>query len=223
MDEKEFTELYFSLLCKKAAAYGYQPDLLMKTVWQGTKRMYANDGKQTNEAVFWDAFVSVYGEEKRKDKAIFDAFYADEFAQTAACCKANPLAGPIVRFANENFPLTVLATNPIFPEIATLKRMSFVQLHQQDFAEITTYENSRYCKPNPAYFKDLLEKFSLRPDEVVLFGNNEVEDGRCASSAGIRTYMVGDFIIRDEKGEADFPHLNMNEVIPLMRRLKTEV
>ncbi len=223
MDEKKFTDLYFSLLCKKATEYGYLPDLLMKTIWQGTKRMYLNDGKRSNEEVFWDEFASVYGEEKRKDKAIFDEFYADEFAQTIACCSDNPLAQDIVRCAKKLFSLVILSTNPIFPEVATLKRMSFVDLKKQDFDEITTYENSRYCKPNPDYFKDLLEKFSLRPDEVVLFGNNEVEDGLCASSCGIRTYMVGNFVIYDEKKRADFPHLNMEEVIPLLKRLKLEV
>ena len=50
--------------------------------------------------------------------------------------------------------------------------MSYVGLTFDDFDYVTTYENSHNCKPNPQYFIDLLNKFNLKPSEVILFGNN---------------------------------------------------
>ena len=53
MDNEYFIQVYFKLLCKKMAAYGYNPDRLVQTVWRGTKAMMKNDGKVTNEELFW--------------------------------------------------------------------------------------------------------------------------------------------------------------------------
>lgn len=49
MDEQEFTKGYFGLLCRHLAPLGYDKDLLIKTVWDGTKLMLKNDGSKTNE------------------------------------------------------------------------------------------------------------------------------------------------------------------------------
>jgi FMN phosphatase YigB (HAD superfamily) len=54
--------------------------------------------------------------------------------------------------------------------------MSFNDLYEDDFDYITSYENSNYTKPNPMYFQILLDEFNLKPEEVILFGNNEYED-----------------------------------------------
>ena len=96
----------------------------------------------------------------------------------------------------------------------TLTRMSFVNLKEDDFDYITSYENSSFCKPNSNYFKDLLNKFDLLPEEVILFGNNTYEDGECALACDIKCYMVGDFIINHPKSTHSFEYLKMEEVIP---------
>ena len=45
MDNEYFIQVYFKLLCKKMAAYGYDPDRLVQTVWRGTKAMMKNVAK----------------------------------------------------------------------------------------------------------------------------------------------------------------------------------
>ena len=56
LDEDEFIKAYFGLLCKKFVPLGYDKDELIAGIWQGTKLMMTNDGKKTNEQVFWDYF-----------------------------------------------------------------------------------------------------------------------------------------------------------------------
>ena len=62
----------------------------------------------------------------------------------------------------------VLATNSIFPRIATENRIRWAGLEPDDFALITTYENSTYCKPNPAYYREVLGKLGLEAEECLV-------------------------------------------------------
>lgn len=53
MDQEIFVKTYFGLIAQKLAPYGYQPKELIEAVWAGTKAMVKNDGRKTNEEVFW--------------------------------------------------------------------------------------------------------------------------------------------------------------------------
>lgn len=220
MDEEKFTKYYFKLLCERMIPYGFEPDKLVEVIWGGTKEMYQNDGMKTNEERFWDFFEKVYGTESLIHKNHIDEYYVNEFKQTIKACLPNPLARDIIDYCRKEVDYVVLATNPIFPRAGTLTRMSFVGLKEDDFDLVTTYENSSYSKPNPKYFIELLNKFNLKPEEVILFGNNNYEDATCAKMAGIKCYLVGDFIINHPKVTESFPIITMQEVIATIKKEK---
>ena len=67
MQQDEFTTAYFEGLSKKLAPYGYEPQRLIGGVWQGTKAMVKNDGKQTNEQLFWKEFAELFGDKVYDD------------------------------------------------------------------------------------------------------------------------------------------------------------
>lgn len=205
LDEQEFSSVYFDLISDYMQKYGYEKEELVNVILEGTKRMYKNDGTKTNEQVFWDFFKETYGDKKIEDKKYFNEFYLNEFSKTKKCCKTNELAIDIVNYARSKVPYVILSTNPIFPYFATLERMSFVGLKKEDFDYITSYENSYYTKPNPKYFLALLKMFNLKPDEVIIFGNNDVEDYLCAKYAQIDCYLIGDSLIlhKDKKIECE--------------------
>ena len=213
LNEEEFTKIYFGLLSKRMIPLGYEPEELISVIWAGTKAMYKNDGIKTNEEVFWDVFKSHYGIEKMKDKEYIDEFYTNEFRKTKESCEENPLAKNIISFCKDNNLLVVLSTNPIFPKSGTMTRMSYIGLKEEDFDYVTYYENSSYCKPNPMYFKKLLNKFNLKPEEVIVFGNNTYEDGECAKLCGIECFMVGNYVINSPKTNTQFEHILMEKVI----------
>lgn len=217
LNEEEFTKVYFGLLTKKVEALGYDKEKLIKTIWEGTMLMYKNNGLKTNEEVFWDYFVKVYGEDKLKDKAIFDDFYVNEFKSLKSICKENNYAKEIVNFVKSNNLKCVLSTNPIFPLNGTLTRMGFVGLNKDDFDFVTAYENSSFSKPNPEYFNALLKKFNLKGEEVILFGNNDVEDYLCALKCNIKCYLVGDFLILHKDLNLNCPIIKMEEVIDVIK------
>lgn len=212
LDEETFAKGYMKLLTKKMIPYSYDPNMLVKVIYEGVKYMYINDGKKSNEEVFWDTFLKYYPKEKLADKPIFDSFYSNEFKEAKVFTGESKLAKSIVDFVKENGLIPVLSTNPIFPYVGQRTRLSFINLKPEDFAYVTSYENSRYCKPNPLYFKDLLEKFSLKPEEVILFGNNDYEDGDCASSLGIKVYLIKRCIIHSPHAKGKYDEIDMEDV-----------
>lgn len=212
MNENEFAKGYFGLLSNKMEKYGYDKNQLIKVILAGTEAMYKNDGNKTNEEVFWDYFKGIYGKEKLLDMPYFEEFYRNEFKKTKGFCKDNPYAREIVEYAKSKVEYVVLSTNPIFPYIATLERMSFVGLKEDDFDFITSYENSNYTKPNPKYFHMLLNKFNLEPEEVIIFGNNDVEDYLCGKYANIDCYLVGNSLILHEDKNIECKKINLEDI-----------
>ena len=149
MDQEKFMKLYFGGLAKKLAPYGYDPQKLIDTIWAGTGAMVKNDGSRTNEAAFWETFEKLLEKPCRQDEPIFDFFYRNEFIAAKEACGYVPEAKEIVDFLKEQGVTVILATNPLFPSIATENRMAWAGLSPEDFALYTTYENSSFCKPNP--------------------------------------------------------------------------
>ena len=92
MDQEEFVKTYFGLLAKRMTQFGYEPQELIKAIWQGTKAMMKNDGTKLNEEVFWDELVRIYGEQCRASEKQFDEFYHYEFIGVKDICGFNPLA-----------------------------------------------------------------------------------------------------------------------------------
>lgn len=206
MDNDEFTKEYFRLLAAKTALYGYEPKGLVKAVWAGTEDMIRNDGRETNETVFRRRFASIYGEEKLSDFTIFDEFYRLEFSGTRRACGYDPLAAETVRGLRERGLTVALATNPIFPREAIETRVRWAGLEPSDFAYITTYENSRFCKPNPDYFRAVAEEIGIHPSDCLMVGNDVSDDG-AAKKAGMTVFfLTGCLINRENRPISDEPH-----------------
>ena len=211
MDENTFVQTYFSLLCKKFVPLGYPKEEFVNAIWAGTKAMIKNNGEKTNEQVFWDFFAQTFGEEKLKDKILFDEFYVTDFLNTKSVCGDNPLAKQVVNHAKQRGLKIILASNPVFPRVGMLKRAGFVGLGESDFDYVTSYENSSFSKPNPNYYAQILQNNGLSSDQVILFGNSEAEDCVPASSLGIRCYLLGDWLTLNGETPA-FPRASFEQV-----------
>lgn len=76
----------------------------------------------------------------------------------------------------------------------------------EDFEFYTTYENSRYCKPNPAYFQEILTHANVHPEECLMVGNDTAED-LAAATLGIQAFLLTDRL-------PDQPELHRHHPIP---------
>ena len=219
MDQELFVKSYMGKLAKKMAGHGYDPDALLKGIWAGTKAMILNDGAQVNEAAFWKVCNSLLGRDVKKDEGLFLEFYQNDFQQVKDDCGFDPRAAQAIRQIKEMGYLVVLATNPLFPAIATQSRARWAGLDLEDFQLITTYENSHYCKPNPDYYREILEKLKLKPEECVMVGNDVSED-MVAATLGMQVFLLTDCIInREDKDLSLYPHGSFPELLDFVRNL----
>lgn len=212
MDQTSFTKDYFGLLAAKLAPHGYTPDTLIDSIWKGIAAMVKNDGRATNEEVFWDAFAAIYGDKCRQDKGIFEEFYRVDFQQVQRSCGYTPRAKETVDALLADGIRVALATNPIFPAIATESRIRWAGLEPADFAYYTTYENSCFSKPNPAYYTELLDKLGVTPGECLMVGNDATEDV-AAAAVGVRVFLLTDHLInKDDIDLSAYPHGGFEEL-----------
>lgn len=189
MDQDIFVQSYFGRLCKKMAPFGFDPKELVKGIWAGTEAMIKNDGSCTNEARFWQVFPALCGEEVRNHEKTLEDYYANEFQQVKSDCGYTPDAAKTVELVKTLGLTPVLATNPIFPSIATESRIRWAGLNPEDFAYYTVYENSTYCKPNPNYYQEILNHLNLKGEEVLMVGN-DVGDDMVAEVLGMKTFLL---------------------------------
>ncbi len=200
MDQDIFVKDYFSRLAAKVAPRGYEPGKLVESIWKCTGAMMKNDGRQTNEKVFWEAFSGIYGEKALQDIGLFEDFYKNEFQKSQSVCGKNEKAVRIVEELKASGARVILATNPIFPSIATESRIRWAGFEPSDFEFYTTYENSYFSKPNPLYFQEICEKRNLNPSKCLMIGNDARED-TAAGKIGMKVFLVTDCLINRENAD----------------------
>ncbi|MBQ8592076.1 MAG: HAD family hydrolase [Lachnospiraceae bacterium] len=213
MDQDIFVKKYFGLLVAKLSNYGYHPPELTEAIWKGTGAMIKNHGAKRNEEVFWDVFASIYGDKAKEDMPLFDEFYQNEFDAVQEVCGYNPQAAETVAKLKEKGYRIVLATNPIFPPIATQKRMKWAGFSPEDFELYTTYENSRYSKPNIEYYKEIVKQLGVKPEECLMVGN-DVGDDMVVQEIGMKAFLLTDCLInKDNVDISIYPNGNFEQLL----------
>lgn len=213
MDMDVFINRYFGLLAQKLAPRGYESKKLINAIWTGCDAMVKNDGGRTNEEVFWAEFARIFGEEALADKPLFEEFYANEFRQAKEFCGYDPWAARAVRAIKESGRRVALATNPIFPAVATENRVRWTGMEASEFELYTTYENCRYCKPNLDYYRGILDKLDLRPEDCLMVGNDVRED-MVAQVLGMQVFLITACLINKEgKDISAYPRGSFEDLI----------
>ena len=216
MDEEYFKKIYFGAVYKKIAYLGYTLDELLKVIWYGTKKMIQNDGSQTNEELFWKSFIEVHPDRLEENKENFVDFYSNIFPTLGHTCGYQPLAKDFIKALKDKGYEVIIASNPIFPLVATKARIRWAGCNPDDFKYITAYENSRFSKPNLKYYEEVLEKTGYKPEEVIMVGNDVRED-MIVNKLGIDSYLITDCLLNlDNEDINKYKHGNFEEIMNLV-------
>jgi len=217
MDQDAFVRGYFGYMVRMMAPHGYEGEKLIRTIWAGTAAMVGNDGSCSNEEAFWRCFASVYGEEARRDIPLFEEFYATEFQKARSLCGFTPKAAQTLQLVRALGADAVLATNPLFPAVATESRIRWAGLEPEEFLLYTTYENSSFCKPNPEYYREILSKLRREPEDCIMVGNDALED-MAAETLGMKTFLLTDCLINTKHADIGaWPHGGYRELHAFLR------
>ena len=219
IDEQVFTKAYFKALCAVLAPDGFEPQAFTQMIWAGTKCMIKNDGSRPNIDVFWDEFKRLAPDcDVESVRAKCDAFYENEFDALKSVVGAAPYAAKIVHALRDKGYKVALATNPVFPLVAVKTRLKWIGLSARDFDYVTTYENSRFCKPSAGYYNDILNALGARISDCLMIGNHAVED-MCFAGMGGDVYLVTDHVI-NEAG-MDISKFRQSDMAGLMAYVET--
>jgi len=113
----------------------------------------------------------------------------------------------------------VLATNPVFPAAMIEARLAWGGLDGYPFDVITSYENTRYCKPQPEYFRDLLDILGVEARHCLMVGN-DTEHDLAASAVGIPTFLADTYLV--DRLDGAFRSDLRGSLADLLRLLKPE-
>ena len=219
MDQDTFIQAYLGGLVKKIAPHGYNSDEVVKAVYAGMKAMSTNDGSNTNEVAFWNAFTGILGEKVREDMPIFDDFYRNEFQEVKNICGFLPEAKQTVQKLKEMGYRVALATTPMFPSIATESRIRWAGMEPEDFEIFTTYGNYHFCKPSLNYYKEVIEKLGVKAEECLMVGNDVGED-MITEELGMKVFLMpADLINKVGKDIEQYPQGDFEDLLAYIKTL----
>ncbi len=200
VDMRVFLKEYFIKLGEHLE-HVIPPETLVKHLKSSTQVMIDNlDPDKTNKQVFCEDFLKKVNIPAGKMKPLLEDFYQNKFKTLKPFARQLPMAREVMETASRLGCCLVLATNPVFPYLAIKHRLEWSGLEEFPYKLITSYENMHFCKPNLHYFQEILEKAGSQPHQCLMIGN-DMDDDMVASKAGIKTFLVEDFLIdRNRRG-----------------------
>lgn len=188
IDEMLFSKTYFKLLhdCYFSDFdLGYFCDSLTditRTI------MIGKTSKELAIETFVREMAKRYKREPNKLRDDLFNFYNNEYN------KLNPFIRPmkgvkkmLKRAFNEGFDI-VVATTPVFPEVAIRKRLKWGGLEKLNFNLVTHAENMHYSKPREEYYHEILKAIDKRIDECIMVGNEFMGDIVGPTRMGMKTF-----------------------------------
>lgn len=211
MDTWDFTQRYMGGVAKLAVKHGLDAEAFVKGIWVGTEAMIKNTGEKTNEAVFWEYMEKFMGKDLRYLDPEFQEFYRTDFDCVLPSIGKNEKIPQLIKDLKGKVDMYI-TTNPFFPREGQLSRVRWAGLNVNDFGFLTSYEDEYHCKPNPEYFVDQLKKTGLKAEEVLVVGNDAIDDA-CCLKAGIEIFIVTDCLLHAEKNPIDdMPHGDFDDL-----------
>lgn len=221
MDYDRFVSEYISSITKALGpAVRETGEGFAGSVWKGLKSMFDNDGSLTNREVFWNTFAEIYGDGVRDNEKTFEDFYKNEFEDLISACGFDKRADETVKHLRSRGLKVALATNPIFPRIATEARIRWAGLDMSDFDLITSYETSHYAKPKAGYYLEVANMLGVAPEACLMVGN-DVSDDMPAENVGMKVFLLTDCLLNKKDLDISrYPKGSFEELISYINTLK---
>ncbi|MBC8449304.1 MAG: HAD family hydrolase [Chloroflexi bacterium] len=186
-DMNTFLPHYFQRLAARVA-HILPPDEFISRLLQASDAMLANDGSDTNEEIFAAAFFPLAGHSRQELEPVFMDFYARDFPALRPYTRCQPEARQVVQLAFDLGCDVVIATNPLFPATAIEQRLAWAAVADFPYRLVTTYENSRACKPNLLYFQHILAHIGQPAQACLIVGDEDWD--MVAAHLGCATFLV---------------------------------
>lgn len=187
--DRDFMPRYVRLVVERCTEAFGAPDV-PAAFMSSVARMLANDGGATNYDRFGHDFAARLGVNLGALVELFDDLYARDFPALRADAVGDPDARATIAACRERGAATVLATNPVFPRTAIEQRLRWAGLTAEQFDLLTTAETATACKPSPDYYRQIVERVGVAPEDCLVVGNDVEMDLESAATLGMTTCLV---------------------------------
>ncbi len=176
MELEDFLGSYFKAITQFVDAHQLDAETFSAGLKAGIGAMANHDDGRTNYDVYWEEFFRQADPDAADWNELLAGFYEHDFGKVGADVVPDPnVVRAIHTLTAKGYPL-VLATMPMFPRRAVQWRLSWAGVDPRDFSRLTSYENSTSVKPKLAYCAENMAACGVRGEEVLMVGNNTVED-----------------------------------------------
>ena len=189
IDTVKHIKEYFVEIRKYFETHGFAGDEFFAVFMSAVRSMTKSTGEDTIERVFWQEMENAIPGIKERLSPALDDFYKNHFPALSRNAYSDGAARELIELCHSQKLDCVIATSPFFPRVAIVERLSWCGLSPDDFVYMTGYEDSKYAKPNPKYFAEILDRLSLRADECIVIGN-DARDDLAAESVGLSVFLI---------------------------------
>ncbi len=162
------------------------------------------DGSRTNEARLFAFLAARLQLDERLLRERFGRYLAEGLESLADTVESIPEAENLLNHCQQAGVPMVLATNPVFPQALIEARCRWAGIDLDAFTMFTSFENSRYCKPQAGYFNEIAAGLKVEPGDCLMVGNDTSHD-LSACEVGMTTWLVDPFMLERE-GPTWNPH-----------------
>jgi len=166
-------------------------ETLITKLLLSTQMLVNNNGQMSNAEYFMSSFSLGYEGYKEEIWKRFIKFYETEFDRFQALVSVTPGVREVFVKLKKTGMKLVIASNPIWPQIVQMKRLSWAGLGDWNFELVTHIENMSYCKPHIEYYLEVCKKINEKPEGCLMVGNDPVND-LVVAKIGMKTFLVTD-------------------------------
>lgn len=194
---KEFIKAYLKSLYKYLCGHS-ELAIDEKTFGYGLLQSMEDILKINNESSAYDKFYQAlenyFPFDKELMKRLVSEYYQSDFNSLKDLVVGNPYLKKVIEYLKEKNIKMIVATNPLFPHEGILARMQWGDINSKDFLFVTFGEDFHYIKPDLNYYREIISRLKIQPEELLMVGN-DVDEDMCASELGCQTYLVTDCLL----------------------------
>lgn len=210
-DANNFLKHYFPSVKNFFNKIGHDGKKIVNLLIESIPMLEKNDGKITNYKMMFDHITNHSNYTYEELDALFMRYYQETYDEISSLTTQKmPYSFEILEELNKKGYNLFLFTNSFFPRIAIEKRLAWGGLKPDYFKYITTYDNSSYCKPNPNYYIEAINKLGLNINESLMVGNNVLEDG-IVETIGLDLYLIEDQKLNDSNLPETFKYKSLQD------------
>lgn len=185
-----FIPAYFQSLSRELTPH-VVPDIMLRALLKGTSSMNESDDfSRTLQDVFEAEFYPHLNVSRSEIEPAIKKFYDNVFPNLGELTTQVLDAKTFVDWAIAKGYRIAIATDPLFPRMATYHRLRWAGFDPEQFELVSSFENFHFTKTHPAYYAEVLGWMGWPEGPVLMVGNDLERDIAPSKKLGLAAFHV---------------------------------